>query len=158
VVGQVASQQLPEPTTPEHNAGFDLGEQCVTTAGHVALVAHAVTPSSQTPFVQVPGVHSAQVTKPDFPQVERATHRMMLPLQFTGSPFATACFTWWATQLTYWPWLVAAVQEHVFAMLVRTAAAMAGLSHFAAAVPMRAPDSSNAVAMIPRRDVMSTSS
>ncbi len=42
VVGQVASQQLPEPTTPAHRAASDLIEQRVTTGGHVALLVHAV--------------------------------------------------------------------------------------------------------------------
>ena len=56
VVGvQVASQQLPEPTTPAQRAALDLIEQRVTTGGHVALLVHAVVPSSQKPFVQVPG-------------------------------------------------------------------------------------------------------
>jgi hypothetical protein len=106
----VASQQLPEPAKPPFAAQWselDLVEQRFRTSGHVELSEHAVVPSSQNPFVHVPGSHSAQVTKPDFlPQVERAAQRVTAPLQFTSSwPLATASRTWRLTQLTYCPWL-----------------------------------------------------
>jgi hypothetical protein len=103
VLGHVASQQLPEPTTfePEQSVASDLVEQWVTTAGQVALVLHGVVPSSQTPLVQVPGWQVEQVTKPVFPHVDRAAQRVTAPLQFVGRPFATAAFTACATQLTY---------------------------------------------------------
>jgi len=54
-----------------------------------------VTPSSQTPLVQVPALQMAHVTKPDFfPHVERAAQRVTAPLQFPSrSPFLTASFT-----------------------------------------------------------------
>ncbi len=92
-VGQLASQQLPEPTMPEQRAALDLVEQWVTTAGQVKLTVHAVVPSSQNPFVQVPGSQVKHVTKPVFPHVDRAAHRVTAPLQFVGRPFATASFT-----------------------------------------------------------------
>jgi hypothetical protein len=79
----VASQQLPEPATPpfaEQSSALDFVEQWFTTGGHIELSAHMVTPSSQTPLVQVPGLQIAHVTKPDFfPQVERAAHRVTAP-------------------------------------------------------------------------------
>jgi hypothetical protein len=61
-----------------------------------------VVPSWQSPVVtsHVPGDAKQQVTKPDFPQDERAAHRVTVPLQFVGRPFATAAFTACATQLT----------------------------------------------------------
>jgi len=94
----VASQQLPDPATPPFAAqrsALDFVEQWFTTGGHIELSVHMVTPSSQTPFVQVPGLQIAQVTKPDFfPHVERAAHRVTAPLQFPSrSPFLTAAFT-----------------------------------------------------------------
>ena len=104
----VASQQLPEPTTPplaSHCAALDFVEQRFTTDGHAELSAQAVTPSSHTPSLHVPGSQIAQVTKPLFlPQVERAAQRVTAPLQLASrSPLRTASRTWWATQLTYWP-------------------------------------------------------
>jgi hypothetical protein len=95
---QVASQQLPDPATPPFAAqrsALDFVEQWFTTGGHIELSVHMVTPSSQTPLVQVPGLQIAQVTKPDFfPHVERAAHRVTAPLQFPSSSlFLTAAFT-----------------------------------------------------------------
>jgi hypothetical protein len=99
-----------------------------------------------------------QVTKPDLPHVDRAAHRVTLPLQFVGRPFATACFTACATQLTYCPWLVEASQTQVLAMLARTVAAMAGSEHRAAAVPtMKPPEKSHATIATLSLNVMSTS-
>jgi len=105
-----ASQQLPEPTVPpfaSHSSGLDLVEQWFTTGGQSVLRAHAVTPSSHTPLVHVPGLQLVQVTKPVFfPQVDRAAHRVTAPLQFVSmSPSRTASRTACATQLTYRPWL-----------------------------------------------------
>jgi hypothetical protein len=85
--------------------------------------------------LHVPVEAKQQVTKPGFPHVERAAHRLTVPLQFVGSPFATAAFTAWATQLTYCPWFVEASQTQALAMLARTVAAMAGSEHRASAVP-----------------------
>jgi len=84
----VASQQLPDPGTPPfavQRSAVDFVEQWFTTGGHIELSVHMVTPSSQTPLVQVPGLQIAQVTKPDFfPQVERAAHLVTAPLQFVS--------------------------------------------------------------------------
>ena len=94
----MASQQLPDPATPpfaEHSSALDFVEQWFTTGGHIELSVHVVTPSSQSPVVQVPGLQIAHVTKPVFfPHVERAAHRVTAPLQFPSrSPFLTAVFT-----------------------------------------------------------------
>jgi hypothetical protein len=56
----------------------------------LAAVVQTVTPSWQSPFVQVPGLAKQQVTKPDFPQVDRAAQRVTAPWQFFGNPFAIA--------------------------------------------------------------------
>jgi hypothetical protein len=86
VTGHVASQQLPDPTTPWHSVALALVEQWVTIPGHVALDVQIVVPSSQSPFVHVPGSHREHVTNPDFfPHVDRAAHRVTAPLQFAGS-------------------------------------------------------------------------
>jgi hypothetical protein len=94
----VASQQLPDPATPPFAAqrsALDFVEQWFTTGGHIELSVHMVTPSSQRPLVQVPGLQIAQVTKPDFfPHVERAAQRVTAPLQFVSrSLFRTASRT-----------------------------------------------------------------
>ncbi len=97
---QVASQQLlVEFVTPPiavQRSPLDLTEQRFRTGGHVELSVHAVVPSSQKPFVHVPGEQNAQATNPVFlPHVERAAQRVTAPLQFTSSwLFRTAVFTW----------------------------------------------------------------
>jgi hypothetical protein len=53
----VASQQLPDPATPPfaaQSSALDFIEQWFMTGGHIELSVHMVTPSSQTPLVQVP--------------------------------------------------------------------------------------------------------
>jgi hypothetical protein len=94
----VASQQLPEPATPPfaaQSSALDFIEQWFTTGGHIELSVHMVTPSSQTPLVQVPALQIAHVTKSDFfPHVERAAQRVTAPLQFVSRlPLRTASRT-----------------------------------------------------------------
>ena len=92
------------PPRAAHSSAVDFVEQWFSTGGQVELSVQAVTPSSQNPPVQVPGEQIAHVTKPDFfPQVERASQRVTAPLQFVGSPFATASRTCWLTHFTYCP-------------------------------------------------------
>jgi len=100
---QTASQQLPEPGKPPCAVqrlllDFTLHRVC---PGHVASLAHAAPPSWQNPLMHFPGEAKQQVTNPVFfPHVERAAHRVTVPLQLVGSPFATASRTACATQLT----------------------------------------------------------
>jgi hypothetical protein len=107
---QAASQQLPVPTMPplaSHFSALDLVEQRFTTSAQFESSMHAVVPSSQKPFSQVPASQIVHVTKPLFlPHVERAAHLVTAPLQLTSrSPLLTASRTVRATQLTYCPWL-----------------------------------------------------
>jgi hypothetical protein len=120
----------------------------------------AVVPSWQSPVVtlQVPGDAKQQVTKPDFPHVDRAAHRVTEPRQLGGRPFATAFFSSRLTQLTYWPWLVAAVQTHTLAMVARAASAAAGSSQRAPALVTHDPETIRvARTMTSIRDLMSPS-
>jgi len=64
-----------------------------------------------------------QVTKPGFPQVERAAHFLTAPLHPFGSD--VFWFTWCATHETYRPWLVAVVQPVPAASHAWSAAARA---------------------------------
>jgi len=70
-------------------------ERHLVTAGHWVASVHTVVPSWQSPVValQTPGDAKQQVTKPGLPHVDRAAHRVTVPLQFVGRPFATASFT-----------------------------------------------------------------
>src|SRR5262249_23032879 len=59
--------------------------------------------STQVPVVrlQVPSRCLVHVTKPAFPHVDLAAHRVIFPLQSMGiAPLFARLFTWWATQLT----------------------------------------------------------
>ena len=108
------------PPLAVQRSAVDFVEQWFRTGGQVELSVHAVTPSSQKPFVHVPGEQSAQVTKPDFlPQVERAAQWVTAPLQFTSNwLLRTAALAARATQLTYWPWLP--VHGHWLLICART--------------------------------------
>jgi len=72
-----------------HASALDFVWHFVTT-GQLAAVVQTVTPSRQSPLVQVPGLAKQQVTNPGFPQVDRAAQRVTAPWQFFGSPFAIA--------------------------------------------------------------------
>ncbi len=76
-----------------HAPAFDFMWHFVT-LGQLAAVVQAVTPSWQSPFVQVPGLAKQQVTKPGFPQVDRAAQRVTAPWQFLGS--APLFIAWWS--------------------------------------------------------------
>ncbi len=67
-----------------HSAALDLVWHLIT-AGQGTVALHAVVPSGQSPFTQVPGVAKQQVAKPGFPHVERAAQRVTAPWQLGGS-------------------------------------------------------------------------
>jgi hypothetical protein len=100
---QVASQQLPEPGEPpfavQRGAVADTRQRLMM--GHCSGAVHGVTRSWHLPFLHLPGYAKQQVTNPPLPQLERAAQRAMVPLQFTGKPFATARLIACTTQLTY---------------------------------------------------------
>jgi hypothetical protein len=106
----------------------------------------------------VPSEAKQHVTNPvRFPHVERAAQRVTVPLQLVGSsPLPTASRTAWATQLTYRPWFVDAVQTHVLAMRARTTSAAAGSSQRAPALGTQEPEITAAARTVRNiRDVMS---
>ncbi len=77
-----------------HAAALDLMWHLIT-AGQGTVALHAVVPSGHSPFTQVPGVAKQQVTKPGFPQVDRAAQRVTAPWQFAGSaPLFMALWSW----------------------------------------------------------------
>jgi len=83
-----------EPPAALHASALDLMWH-FTTAGQETVGLHAVVPSGQTPFTQVPAVAKQQVAKPGFPQVERAAQRVTAPWQFLGSaPLFIAWCSW----------------------------------------------------------------
>jgi len=101
-----ASQQLPVPGEPPCAVQRSLLDFTLhrVRAGHSASVEHCVSLPAHVPLAHLPSEAKQQVTNPFFlPHVERAAHRVTVPLQLVGSPFATASRTACATQLTYRP-------------------------------------------------------
>jgi hypothetical protein len=77
----------------------------VTVGSSEQVIAPVLTSVTQV------GVH---VSKPSFPHVDFAAHRVTLPLQFGAStPHCFSAFTVCATQLTYFPWFPAVPQSHL---------------------------------------------
>jgi len=71
-------------------------------AAALRLTRHVCTPVA---------VVRQQVTDPDLRQVDFAAHFFTAPLHSLGSVRAlTAAVAWWATQLTYCPWVGAVAQ------------------------------------------------
>jgi hypothetical protein len=81
-----------------------------------------------------------QVTAPALPHVDCAAQLTTSPVHSFGrSPEPARSFATWATQLTYFPWLVAVTQPHSASAAARAAATAASSLHFFAdAMPVLA--------------------